>query len=396
MRHFFYTVTHRREIVALICAGLLLVLGGIFASQAHAAPARGSSGGRLVTIHDRGSERVILTKAQTIGDALGEAHVSLDTHDRIEPHRETPLEATSYTVNIYRARPVIVVDGLVRQKVMTAEQTPTGIAADAGVMLHDEDRTSLAASTDIVADGAGEIMTIGRAMAFTLTLYGTQTTAYTQAKTVGDMLQEKHIRLEKNDTVSVPDDTIITPGMQVAIWRNGVQTVTQEEVIPFGTKQIQAPDQPVGYKQVQTPGQNGKKMVTYQINMQNGAEVNRTEIQSVALQQAVEQVEVVGTKANLPAGSHEDWMAAAGMSAANYGYINYIFTHESGWNPAAVNKAGGYYGLGQTKLSKLTDGCGGGWASDPVCQIGVFNSYAVGRYGSWQAAYDFKQKNGWW
>ena len=43
----------------------------------------------------------------------------------------------------------------------------------------------------------------------------------------------------------------------------------------------------------------------------------------------------------LPAGSHTDWMAQAGIAESDYGYVDYIVSHESGWNPNAVNASSG-------------------------------------------------------
>jgi uncharacterized protein YabE (DUF348 family) len=199
-------------------------------------------------------------------------------------------------VNIYRARPVIVVDGAVRQKIMTPYQTADKIAADAGVTLHDEDTTDIAPSNDIVADGAGVEMVITRATPFMLNLYGKQTVAYTQEKTVGAMLAAKKITLGESDTLSVNKNAPITPNMNIEIWRNGKQTVTEEKEIAFDTKKIQDVDKPVGYKEVQTQGEPGTRDVTYEIEMKNGQEVGRKEIQSVVIKQPKQQVEVVGAK----------------------------------------------------------------------------------------------------
>ena len=129
--------------------------------------------------------------------------------------------------------------------------------------------------------------------------------------------------------------------------------------------------------------------------MKNGKEVSRKVIQSVVQQKPEERVEVVGTKIELPPGSHTDWMAAAGISSGDYGYADYIMVRESGWRPDAVSGDGRYYGLGQTSLSNISGACPQ-WRTDPICQLRFFNSYAIGRYDSWQGAYAFKQANGWW
>lgn len=285
-----------RGYIAALFAILLLLSTIVVISRVNASTTDNAKDGRLITIHDRGNEKVILTHAQTVQDALRDAGVSVAAGDQVEPALDDALVATDYTVNIYRARPVIVVDGMVRQKVMTAAQTPEGISKAAGIVLHTEDKTAIGTSDNMVSDGASVTLTINRATEFTLNLYGTVTTAYSQEKTVGAMLERKGIKLGSSDSLSVAAGTPLTAGMTVEIWRNGVQTATVEEDIAFTTRQTQDADQPMSYKKVQTAGVKGKKTVTYEITMQNGKEVSRKVIQSVTTVEPEEQVEIVGAK----------------------------------------------------------------------------------------------------
>lgn len=386
------TLKHR-----LFLTGVFFMMaGGFFANHVTAASADEAKNGRLVTFHDRGETRVILTHAQTVRDALSDAHIPVVSQDTVEPRLDEQLVATDYTVNIYRARPVIVVDGAVRQKVMTAAQTPEGITAAVGMELHDEDRTVLAPSKDIVADGAGDILTIDRATQFTLKLYGAIITAYSHEATVGDMLNKKGIHLAPSDDLSVLSETPLTEGMTIAIWRDGIQTTTTKEVISFPVRQVQDFDHPIGYHQVQIQGTDGERSVTYQINMRDGKEIGRKEIQSVVLKQPKEQIEIVG--AAPPPGSHQDWMASAGIAASDYGYVSYIVDHENrSWDPCKVQ--GGAvdcsfdtsrfvgYGLVQATPGSKMSSAGSDWKTNPITQLKWATSYAVGRYGSWKAAY---------
>ena len=77
-------------------------------------------------------------------------------------------------------------------------------------------------------------------------------------------------------------------------------------------------------------------------------------------------------------------------------YAAYIYGQESGGkvtgmcNPSAVN-AGGCRGIGQA--------CPGGklpCGADYACQNQWFTGYALGKYKSWAAAYNFHKANGWW
>lgn len=99
-----------------------------------------------------------------------------------------------------------------------------------------------------------------------------------------------------------------------------------------------------------------------------------------------------------PGGTKADWMNEAGIPQSDQGYVDYIFTKESGWNPAARSR-NGCIGLGQNCPDGgnywLDDACPD-WPNQPVCQIQRFDVYAKGRYGSWAAAYQFKRSKGWW
>lgn len=360
-------------------------------------PAQAQTGqGRLITIHDRGEEKVILTQAETIADALTEADVIVDTHDAVEPALDEKLVAQEYNVNIYRARPVTVVDGPIRSKIITAYQTAEQIATDANINLYPEDVPVLERSQDIMTDGAGLSVTIDRATAFDFDLYGSTTVARTQGATVGDMLKEKGIELGVNGRTSVPLDTVVTPGLDVRVWREGKQTVTVEEAINFEVEEIKDADRVIGYKEVRTVGKAGRQNVTYEIVIQDGKEVARTKIAAIQTQAPEKQVVVVGTKlVTMPytgGGSKSEWLAASNIPQESWGYADFMVQKESSWNPNAVNVSSGACGLAQAlPCSKIP----GQW-NDPVNALNWMNGYVNGRYGSWAQAYSFWVINRWY
>ena len=389
--------------ILVSCSALVLLLGVSAASQAYAASTKGApraDGQRLISVHEKGETHSFVTAENTLRDAFKKANIDIDEHDLIEPGLDRELVASQYDVNVYRARPVIVVDGAVKKKIISPYQTAEQIAEHAGLELHDEDDVVLAANTDMLHQGAGVQVKVDRATAFTFVLYGKKVTAYSQAATVGEMLQEKKITLGESDTLSTGFDTPLKEGITVELWRNGKQVITEEKSIDFPVEQIKDMDREVGYKEVKTPGEKGKRTVSYEVVMKNGKEVSRREIRSVTTKRPKKQVEIVGGKLSLPAGSHEDWMRAGGIASSDYGYVNAIFSQESGWNPAARNPSGLYVGLGQTNPSNLSSACPN-WESDPICQIRFFDGYK-NRYGSWKAAYEFKfgvdgrGGAGWW
>ncbi len=377
---------------------VFLIVSAIFSlalsTKSHA-EAEGD-GAKVLSVYDDGQRVSFRTDANTVRAALAEHGISLNSGDNIEPSLEEELTGNDYNINIYRARPVLVEDGANRERIMTASQTPQKIASDAGFDIFDEDIIYSNPSENPAADGVATQLKIKRAKLVKVELYGKEAEFRTQAETVKDFLIEKKISLKENDEVSVSLETEIKNGDNFKIWRNGKQIITVDEEIEFEVEEIKDGDKEVGYRQVKEPGEKGTKAVSYEIEMQSGEEISRVKINETETKKPKKQVEIIGTKQKaLPAGSHEDWMAAAGISPSDYGYVNYIFTRESGWRPGARNPSGLYVGLGQTSPARLAAACPE-WETDPVCQIGVFNSYAVGRYGSWSGAYDFWTANHWW
>ena len=391
-----------KKSTAYITSGLtmlgLFAVVGVIASGAsgRTVQAQSGEGVRLVTVHDRGTQSTFVTTKETLREALADAKIAVDPHDAVEPTLDEKLVAQDYQVNVYRARPVTVVDGATRQKIITPYQSAKRIVEGAGISLFSEDTTTLSRSADIVGEGAGLQLVIDRATLITVDLFGKNTEVRTQATTVGEFLKEKEITLTADDRMSLSKDALISAGMSFRIWREGSQTITAEEEIAFETEQIKDADREVGYKAVQTPGANGKRTVTYQVEIQNGLEVTRTEIASVTTEEPTKQVEVVGSKqkslAYTGGGSKTEWLAASAIPQKDWGNAEWLVQKESGWNPNAVNRSSGACGLAQALPCSKVPGNG----HDPVNSLNLLQSYVLGRYGSWEGAIAHSKAKGWY
>ncbi len=99
----------------------------------------------------------------------------------------------------------------------------------------------------------------------------------------------------------------------------------------------------------------------------------------------------------VPSEYREPLMAYAGISASDFGYVDYIVTHESHWRWNVPNHTGSAaYGLGQANPGSKMASAGADWATNPITQMKWMNGYATQRYGSWANAYSFKLLHGWW
>lgn len=412
LRHIHHVISVRAT--RYVGLALLLAMTGFLFSQraAFADDATASNDERLITIHDNGSELSIVTKASTVKGALEQADIAIDTRDIVEPALEEKLVAKTYQVNVFRARPVVVVDGLYSTRIVSAEQSPKKIAEAAGVALYDEDDTAVERVDDVLGEGgAGEKLIIDRALPFAFNLYGKVFTARSQAATVGSMLKEKGVVLGAKDGVSPAVETPLVAGMSVRVWRDGKQTVTQEEAIAKPIEEVKDLDHEIGYRVVKTPGTDGKRNVTYEIETQNGVEVSRKEIASVTTLEPVKEVVIVGAKSRVApytgGGSKDEWLTAAGIPRESWGYVDAIVQRESGWNPNATNSSSGACGLAQAlPCSKVP-----GNPYNPVDSLRWMNSYVINRYydgspyarglcggiaNQWECAYTFWNRYHWY
>ena len=359
--------------IMLTAGAILTLVGGLFfVNQALADTAKpvAKAGERLVNIYDRGVEKTIVTKARTVREALKLAKISIDERqDVVEPGLDSEMVAEKYNVNIFRARPITIVDGNKRLKITTAEQTPALIAKAAGLEVFTEDKTTLGKGDNVVVDGADTVMKVERASVVNFVLYGKESVVRTHAKTVGELLKDKNITLQKDDTLSVDQSARIVPGMKIELWRNGKQTVTVEEDVKFQTEKVQDANRDLGYREVKQAGENGKKNVTYEIEMKNGVEVSRKEIASVVTKESKKQIEIVGAKSsNTFSGSFSEALSRLRSCEGSY----------------TSNTGNGYYGAYQ--FDKRTWGKYGGYevASDAPASVQDQKAWETYKARGWQ------------
>lgn len=81
-----------------------------------------------------------------------------------------------------------------------------------------------------------------------------------------------------------------------------------------------------------------------------------------------------------------------GWGPKQFNALDQIITAESGWNPNAVNKSSGAYGIPQILPSAHPDSLG----LNPRQQIEWLLNYVSGRYGTPQHALDIRNQQGWY
>lgn len=353
---------------------------------------------RFVSIFDSGTRTTVKTSAGTVAEVLAQAGVEIEEYDSIEPALDEIIVTKQFYINIYRAHPAVVIDGDVTRKVMTSNSDPRVVATTAGFEVHDMDIISPAPVTSdlLLESGTISVYQIHRSKVIHFSLYGKVIDIHTNAETVGEMLREQNITLADGDELTVDPSVLLKDGMEFALNHNRSNVIVVDEEIPFTTREILDYGRDKGYWAVQSAGVNGARTVTYDVSIQNGIEIGRKELNEIITAQPVEEVVVIGSRVYMPEGSHTDWMRQASISESDFGFVNYIIEKESHWNFTARNSGSGAYGLCQALPGTKMASAGSDWEYNPVTQLRWCNSYALSRYGSWEAAYNFWISRHWW
>ncbi len=397
IRRFKILSRHPYAVPIITFAVLISLTAGIYAiaKQTNSLPT--ASGSNLVIVAHDHIVQTVPARAKTVGELLSKMHIQLSQGDVVEPAVTTPINQDQFRINVYRALPVEIIDGANKTFTFSAATTPRSIATQAGSTVYPEDTVTDNPTQNFLLSGSiGEQVVINRATPVNLNLYGSPLAIRTHADTVKDLIKQKGIVLAPDDQVSPSQDTPLTANIQVFISRHGTKIESVTETIAMPIQTINDNSLAYGTSAVRQVGSAGQKVTTYQDELRNGIVVGRTVIQSVVIQPAVTQIVVIGTSLSGIKGD----MALAGIAQSDYGYVDYIVSHESGWCPtkpqgtygtcppyAGYVPATGGYGLCQSTPGSKMATAGADWATNPITQLEWCSGYAQARYGGWYNAY---------
>lgn len=185
------------------------------------------------------------------------------------------------------------------------------------IKLSDHDRTIPEKAAPIYP---GINIEIKRAVKIKIQVDGKTLENYTLAKSVSEAIHENDVILSRLDKTLPDINAPIQNNSVITVTRINVEERTEQEEIDFKT--IAKLDDKLGWreKNVTTPGEKGIKEVKYKITYKNGKEVSRIVLSKTTAKEPVTQVETQGTyvkcgKANKGQGT---WYAfKGGMFAAS-------------------------------------------------------------------------------
>ncbi|GAC1372571.1 MAG: resuscitation-promoting factor [Candidatus Saccharimonadales bacterium] len=295
----------------------------------------------LISLYADGQQHLFSADDRTVGDILRHEGIKLAAGDIVEPAAASVVPRGQFNINVYRARPVLVQDGLRTYRIKSAYQSPRLLALAAGLIVYPEDTYTVNVITDVVGNGAvGEKVIVDRAKPVNVNVDGKHVLIRTQAATAGAALAASSVVLGASDTVSVDKSAPVVPGMSITITRVTQALVTLTQSLPRPVQTIDDPQAMKGTVVVKDPGADGEKTVTWRVHYKDGVETGREAVQLVSETQPVTKVVVEGTKV-IFAGSVEYWRPLVETAAAANGLdpnmMLRIMTCESHGNASIVS-----------------------------------------------------------
>lgn len=333
----------------LFCAVLIMILSSFLAikffahdEKAYAddgTPIQTTSDEFFVTIHDQNTTLTAKSGKATIGEVLEKLEISIADTDIVEPSLDTVIEG-DYNINIYRARPAIVIDGAARHYLMTASFDPRQIAEEAGLTVYDGDIIESEFNANFLEAGA-------------VSTY--------------------------------------------RLLRHGGRTVTTEEAIAYPTEIRYDYNMSKNESYLEQAGEEGRKVSVYQVNFENNVEVSRELTSEEISKEPVPEVKVVGAKPSISPERAQcaEWVRQAGVSEADLESALDLIYHESGCRVDAANPSGAY-GIPQALPGNKMAAYGDDWQTNPITQIRWMSNYVTTRYGGWQPAMAWWWNHGWY
>jgi uncharacterized protein YabE (DUF348 family) len=209
----------------------------------------------------------------------------------------------------------VVDDGISVLGVRTEARTVGDFVEQAGLQLEKEDKIYPSPETEV---SGGMKIVVVRAVPIKIEVDNRTIEKKVFADKVQSALQESGVVLNPSDKVEPELSENVFADMEIVVTRIDHKEVTETEEIDF--KVVEKKDKNLKWrtKKVKQKGRKGKKEVKYLVTYKNGKEVKRKKISSKVTEEPVEEIVVVGTKIKVGKvqKGRASWYAYTGKMAA--------------------------------------------------------------------------------
>ncbi|ERS53008.1 MULTISPECIES: resuscitation-promoting factor [Corynebacterium] len=237
-----------------------LAVGGVVAVAAQ----------KDLVVDVNGDKVELATFAKDVDGALQAAGVQVGEEDIVSPAPSESV-ADGDEISVRTAKPVAVsIDGE-QQQLSTTDLTVSdllnnlqGVNPGAAVKSGEDDVDKDAQLKD------GMDLEVVSPKIIKINDGGKNTYTKIAAKTVGDVLKERNIKLDEDDRVFPAKEEKVTEGMSIKVERIDIQTVESTEEFDAEPHYVDDSELEAGAEEVREEGQKGKREITRKVVMKNG------------------------------------------------------------------------------------------------------------------------------
>ncbi|MBX3053708.1 MAG: DUF348 domain-containing protein [Caldilineaceae bacterium] len=229
--------------------------------------------------------------------------------------RTEPLQ-----LRVYRAIPITVDDGTLPFTIQTTAQTVGEALREAELTIYLGDKVQPSLGSPV---STGLRVFIERSTPISLQVNGKLLKTRTRGRTVGDALTEMGITLSGLDQVSLPLDTQLYDNAAIQIVRVREDIEVTESIVPFETVFRPDPNLLIDTQQLVTAGAEGITRSRFQVRYEDGVEVERVLADKWEAQQPAQRVisygqRIVPQTFTAPDGQTLTYWRKVRMSASSY------------------------------------------------------------------------------
>lgn len=201
-----------------------------------------------------------------------------------------PVPVTQITIRY--AVTLVIVDGDTQREVRTTADTIGDALFEAGVTLFLADTVTPDLNTP---PSEGMVVTVDRSRPVTITVDGESIETRVAGGTVADALAAAGVTLIGLDYTVPSESAAIVPGMSIRVIRVTEEVVVEQEPIPFQTVFQADASLELDQQQVVQTGQDGVLQRNIRVRYENGVEISRTEDAQFVAREPVNRVIAYGT-----------------------------------------------------------------------------------------------------
>ena len=252
-----------------------------------------------VFLLDGPSSKSLLTAERVPANLLARVGWKLYPGDRIlrsgqtvDPYRPLPA-ASSYTLQLCRAVPVTVLEGNSKTTLYSSAATLGQALWDAGIRLNSSDYLSLPLDTPL--NGPLQVG-LQRARELTIRLGDHSVKVLSAATTVGEALADAGLSLQGLDYSQPAEDQPVPADGAIRVVRVDEQVLLEQKPIPFKSQLQPDANIELDTRQIIQPGQAGLQVTRVRVRREDGVEVSRVEEAQWVARQPKDQITGYGTK----------------------------------------------------------------------------------------------------